>query len=136
MKTDPGSSEIKLDPGLGLGYWLRLEHEIILIARRDDFPLPSPHLRPPSVFFAPRREHSIKPDAPYAAIERMYPDLPKIELFARARRPGWDAWGNELPPDIDKADVAAVSTRAISSTSRLRCAGPRHDRRTAHPEPA
>lgn len=29
--------------------------------------------------------------------ETMYPDLPKLELFARgAPRPGWDAWGNEV----------------------------------------
>jgi len=28
----------------------------------------------------------------------MYPELPKIELFARTRRPGWDVWGNEAPP--------------------------------------
>jgi len=44
---------------------------------------------------APRREHSRKPDEAYELIERMYPELPRIELFARARRPGWDAWGNE-----------------------------------------
>jgi hypothetical protein len=34
----------------------------------------------------------------------MYPDLPKIELFARRRRPGWQAWGNELPPEEDAAE--------------------------------
>jgi hypothetical protein len=28
----------------------------------------------------------------------MYPELPKIELFARAERPGWTTWGNEIPP--------------------------------------
>jgi N6-adenosine-specific RNA methylase IME4 len=28
-------------------------------------------------------------------IEAMYPALPKLELFARQRRPGWDVWGNE-----------------------------------------
>jgi MT-A70 protein len=28
-------------------------------------------------------------------IERMYPELPKLELFARQQRPGWAAWGNE-----------------------------------------
>jgi hypothetical protein len=27
----------------------------------------------------------------------MYPTLPKIELFARSRRDGWDVWGNEAP---------------------------------------
>src|SRR5262249_37934188 len=98
VKTDPASPDIiKLDPALGLGHWLRLEHELLLIARLGNFPLPPPDKRPPSVFFAPRREHSRKPDQVYDSIERMYPDLPKIELFARARRPGFDAWGNEVP---------------------------------------
>jgi hypothetical protein len=26
----------------------------------------------------------------------MYPSLPRIELFARARRPGWEPWGAEV----------------------------------------
>jgi N6-adenosine-specific RNA methylase IME4 len=42
-----------------------------------------------------RREHSRKPEACYAIVERMYPDLPKLELFARQVRPDWDMWGNE-----------------------------------------
>jgi N6-adenosine-specific RNA methylase IME4 len=29
-------------------------------------------------------------------IETMFPTLPRIELFARERFEGWDAWGNEL----------------------------------------
>jgi N6-adenosine-specific RNA methylase IME4 len=45
----------------------------------------------------PRRAHSQKPDEAYELIEKMYPDLPKIELFARYARPGWDVWGNEAP---------------------------------------
>jgi len=28
-------------------------------------------------------------------IERMYPALPKLELFTRGRREGWRAWGNQ-----------------------------------------
>jgi N6-adenosine-specific RNA methylase IME4 len=42
-----------------------------------------------------RREHSRKPEASYDIIERMYPDLPKLELFARQAR-SWDVWGNEV----------------------------------------
>jgi N6-adenosine-specific RNA methylase IME4 len=29
-------------------------------------------------------------------IDDMFPTLPKIELFARDRFAGWDAWGNEV----------------------------------------
>jgi N6-adenosine-specific RNA methylase IME4 len=82
----------------GLGYWIRNQHELLLIAARGQMRSPPEGSRPPSVIHAPRREHSQKPDEAYELIERMYPELPRIELFARARRPGWDAWGNEAPP--------------------------------------
>jgi N6-adenosine-specific RNA methylase IME4 len=61
----------------------------------------APHLQESSqalasVITAPRREHSRKPDEAYEMIERMYPELPKIELFARNARPSWAAWGNQV----------------------------------------
>jgi N6-adenosine-specific RNA methylase IME4/ParB-like chromosome segregation protein Spo0J len=80
---------------IGLGYFVRNQHELLLVAIRGDMPSPSPANRPPSVISAPRREHSRKPDEAYALIEAMYPALPKLELFARQRRPGWDVWGND-----------------------------------------
>jgi N6-adenosine-specific RNA methylase IME4/ParB-like chromosome segregation protein Spo0J len=80
---------------IGLGYFVRNQHELLLVATRGDMPSPSPANRPASVITAPRREHSRKPDQAYELIERMYPELPKIELFARHARPGWDVWGNE-----------------------------------------
>ena len=77
----------------GLGFFVRGQHEHLLIATKGDIPCPLPTNRPSSVIEAPRREHSRKPDEAYALIERMYPELPKIELFARQARPGWAAWG-------------------------------------------
>ena len=47
---------------------------------------------------APRREHSRKPDEVRLRIEKLVGPVPKIELFARRRYPGWDAWGDEVPP--------------------------------------
>ena len=43
----------------------------------------------------PRTKHSKKPDAMYTLIEEASPG-PYLELFARERRPGWAAWGNEV----------------------------------------
>jgi N6-adenosine-specific RNA methylase IME4 len=57
---------------------------------------------PSSIIEAPRREHSRKPDEAYEMIKRMYPDLPKIELFAGQARLGWDAWGNEIGTVADE----------------------------------
>jgi N6-adenosine-specific RNA methylase IME4 len=82
---------------LGTGFWFRSQHELLLVGKRGKFRAPAPAHRPPSVIQAPRREHSRKPDELYAIIERAYPDLPKIELFARHARPGWMAWGQEAP---------------------------------------
>lgn len=46
--------------------------------------------------FAPKQEHSRKPEEVYDRIERLYPSASKLELFARRRRSGWAAWGNEV----------------------------------------
>jgi N6-adenosine-specific RNA methylase IME4 len=81
---------------IGLGYWVRNQHELLLIGARGNMRSPAEEARPPSVIYAPRREHSRKPDEAYEIIEQMYPELPKIELFARGKaRPGWSVWGNE-----------------------------------------
>lgn len=46
---------------------------------------------------APRREHSRKPDTMIEAIERQFPRAARrLEIFARAERPGWDCWGDEV----------------------------------------
>lgn len=48
------------------------------------------------VVFSPLRQHSRKPDEIAESIVRLTGDVPKLELFARTRRPGWDAAGNEV----------------------------------------
>jgi N6-adenosine-specific RNA methylase IME4 len=80
---------------IGMGYYCRQQHELLLIATRGQPPTPPESARPASILSAPRREHSRKPDEAYALIERMYPELARIELFARGTRPGWAAWGNQ-----------------------------------------
>ena len=49
-----------------------------------------------NVILAPKRAHSQKPEEVRDAIDRLYPSVSKLELFARSERPGWDAWGNEV----------------------------------------
>ena len=46
--------------------------------------------------FAPRREHSRKPDEVAKRIEELYPNARKLEMFARETRPGWASFGNEV----------------------------------------
>jgi N6-adenosine-specific RNA methylase IME4 len=81
---------------IGMGYYARQQHEHLLIAKRGDLPVPTPDSRPASVVYAPRAEHSVKPERFYELIEQMYPGLAWVELFARKTRPGWTSWGNQL----------------------------------------
>ncbi len=81
-------------PGLGLGNYIRTVHETCLFATRGKAPVKF-HGQP-SLFYAARREHSHKPEEQFAIIERLS-DGPYLELFARRRQPGWDAWGDEVP---------------------------------------
>lgn len=50
--------------------------------------------------FAPRTEHSRKPDDVHERIEALYPEASKIELFARRARAGWALWGDQAPDPI------------------------------------
>ena len=51
-------------------------------------------------FTWPRGSHSRKPDEFYRLVESLSPG-PYLELFARWRRPGWDAWGNRVHGDVE-----------------------------------
>jgi N6-adenosine-specific RNA methylase IME4 len=81
---------------VGTGYWVRSQHELLLIATRGQIPAPPPSARPSSVIEAPRGRHSEKPEGAYELIERAYPKLPRIELFARSRRDGWAVYGDQV----------------------------------------
>lgn len=78
------------------GWWVRGEHEHVLLARRGKFPIPAPEHRRRSIIRGGRREHSRKPEALQLWVERAWPNARKLEMFARQRRPGWDVWGNEV----------------------------------------
>jgi N6-adenosine-specific RNA methylase IME4 len=52
-------------------------------------------------FIAPRGEHSQKPPHIHDWAEQISPG-PYLEMFARSRRKGWDAWGNEAPMTLEE----------------------------------
>lgn len=90
----PTTSAVQLQAP-GLGQYSRGLHELLLFGVRGKAMLPPTGRRPSTVIVAPRREHSRKPDEQYDVIERVSPG-PRVELFARERREGWDSWGDEL----------------------------------------
>jgi N6-adenosine-specific RNA methylase IME4 len=78
---------------MGMGKWTRAEFEQCWLATRGNPKRLSANVR--QVLNERRREHSRKPDGIHERIERLVAG-PYLELFARQRRPGWDAWGNEV----------------------------------------
>jgi len=81
----------------GTGYWTRNKHELLLIATKGNVPAPAMGTQPPSVIELPLGRHSEKPAFFADMISALYPTTPKLEMFARIGRVGWDVIGNEAP---------------------------------------
>lgn len=79
----------------GNGYMFRDSCEPYLVGVRGNPGLPKSRSWR-NGFRAKKAEHSRKPDYLHRALEAMYPRGPFLEMFARERRVGWDAWGNEV----------------------------------------
>jgi N6-adenosine-specific RNA methylase IME4 len=78
----------------GMGTWTRSNPEFCLLGVRGD-PRSASH-SVHSVIDTMIEEHSKKPDCTRDKIVELCGDLPRIELFARQRTPGWDCVGNQL----------------------------------------
>lgn len=78
----------------GMGNWTRANAEICLLAVRGKPRRVSARVH--SIVDTPIREHSRKPDEVRDRIVQLCGDVPRIELFARCKSPGWDVWGNEV----------------------------------------
>lgn len=79
---------------IGMGYWFRGQHELLMVATKGNFSPPESDFRYSSVYREAREGHSVKPDFYYEWIDEAFKGS-KIELFARSKREGWEAWGNE-----------------------------------------
>jgi N6-adenosine-specific RNA methylase IME4 len=83
----------------GLGYYTRANPEQCLLATRGAG-LKRKDRGVERLIISPRGRHSEKPAEAYNRIERLFGDVRRIELFARNRRQGWDAFGNEISESI------------------------------------
>ena len=82
----------------GLGFWTRGNAEICLLGVKGH-----PRRRSARVhqfIISPLEAHSKKPDETREKIVELMGDLPRVELFARQRVPGWEAWGNEVESSV------------------------------------
>jgi len=62
--------------------------------------------------FQKQGKHSSKPDEFYNLIEQMSP-APRIDIFARQEREGWDVWGNEVPDFEQKLLISFPSSPKV-----------------------
>lgn len=88
----PGLFFVEKDLAMGGGFTTRKNAEFALIGKRGRSVRKSASIH--EVIIEPRREHSRKPNKFYERVEQ-YSDGPRLELFARESRPGWDSWGDQ-----------------------------------------
>lgn len=95
---------IKLNPVAGtifkgLGHYTQGNAEVVMLATRGRIKRESKAIS--QIVMAPRGAHSEKPEEVHRRIERLYGDVPRIELFARREVPGWKCTGL----DLDGVDI-------------------------------
>lgn len=107
VKLNPTGSMIKetkdiiLKKGVysGLGHWVNGNTEFCLFCKKGTPKRVNKDVK--QLIFSPRGRHSEKPAEVRDRIINLVGDLPKIELCARQRVEGWDAWGKEIGYDIE-----------------------------------
>jgi len=78
----------------GCGNWTRANSELCLIATKGTVKRLDASIS--QIIYEPKREHSRKPDIVRKKIIQLVGDLPRIELFARESKEGFEVWGNEI----------------------------------------
>lgn len=82
---------------VGMGYWFRGQHELLLVGVKGHISPPNPSHRISSILRSRRTEHSQKPFIIRKLLNKWFPTLLKLELFARTSEVGFDCWGFEAP---------------------------------------
>jgi len=82
---------------IGLGDWLGGQTEHCLLATKGNYRIFRKNQS--TLLTAPKTKHSEKPDAFYRLVEELCPGT-KIDMFARRKRDGWEAWGAEIDGEM------------------------------------
>lgn len=99
----------------GLGRFTRSNSESCLLATRGKPKRASRAIS--QLIFEPVGRHSAKPDCVRWRITDLLGDVPRVELFATRRVPGWDAWGDGLQPQQGETHEAKAVTEVIATRS-------------------
>ena len=84
--------KVRVNPG----FYTMSQCEMCLVFKRGKIPSPRGARNVRQFLSVKRSAHSEKPAEVRTRIERMFPKLKKVELFARQWAEGWHAWGLEV----------------------------------------
>jgi N6-adenosine-specific RNA methylase IME4 len=89
--------------GVAPAFTVRYSHEYLLwLYKPKMIPIePSQRGKYTTILRERSTVHSRKPAVARHMIESLYPNKPRIELFAREKTRGWDVWGDEVESDIN-----------------------------------
>ena len=111
------------NPWFGMGRYVRAAHETCIVATRGRFKVSSKSVRSRFAAMVPvgpggKHIHSAKPEEFFALVDQLATGQ-KIEMFARRRRPGWCARGDELCRQVD--GVRSALGVDVNSSRPLSC---------------
>jgi site-specific DNA-methyltransferase (adenine-specific) len=92
-----------------LGKWTQKNVELCLFATKGTM---AKYLKDRSIHQLieyPRSVHSRKPPEARIRIEKMFGDLPRLELFARQKAEGWHSWGNQVESSLSLSLLEEVA---------------------------
>ncbi len=81
-----------------MGRWTMGNVELCLLGKKGKPQRQVKNIR--QLVEAERTVHSKKPEEVRNRIVSLIGEVPRVELFARNKSEGWDAWGNEVESDI------------------------------------
>lgn len=84
---------------MGCGYYTRKNVEQVWVGKRGNG-IPRINRGVRELVISPRGEHSVKPREVAERIVQLHGDVPRLEMFARDKKPGWDVWGDEVRSDV------------------------------------
>lgn len=84
--------------GIPAAFTVRFGHEYLLYMYKGKLiPIQSSERgKIHTVFTEQAKKHSQKPEISFDIINRLYPNLKKLEMYAREKRIGYDCWGNQI----------------------------------------
>jgi site-specific DNA-methyltransferase (adenine-specific) len=90
----------------GIGNYTLNNAEYVLLGRKGKYWRNSTKVK--QILLHQKLKHSEKPEEIKKRIVQLCGDLPRIELFAREKTEGWDAWGKEIIEKLDTDKIADI----------------------------